>query len=59
MKVGDLVKVKNSQHIAGSNTGVITSKKGRCGWDHRVMIFWVLLDGARQTYGSNQLVKVS
>jgi hypothetical protein len=59
MKIGDLVSVKASQHIAGGDTGVITSKKGLCWMNERVEIFWVLIDGVRQTYGSNQLVKVA
>ena len=59
MKVGDLVRIKASQHIAGSDVGVITSKKG-CGWPRKgVGVFWVLIDGVPQTYDSSQLVKVT
>ena len=59
MKVGDLVRVKASQHIAGGTAGVITSKKGRHWVNGEVETFWVLIDGVPQTYGSNQLVKVA
>jgi hypothetical protein len=59
MKVGDLVRIKASQHIAGSVAGVITSKKGRCWVNEEVEIFWVLIDGVRQTYDSSQLVEVA
>ena len=58
MKVGDLVRIKASQHIAGSVAGVITSSKGQCCFDKQVEIFWVLIDGVTQTYDSNQLVLV-
>jgi hypothetical protein len=59
MKIGDLVRIKASQHITGGDVaGVITSKKGRCWVNEEVEIFWVLIDGARQTYNSSQLVEV-
>ena len=58
MKVGDLVRIKASQHIAGGVAGVITSSKGQCCFDKQVEIFWVLIDGVTQTYDSNQLVLV-
>ena len=59
MKVGDLVRIKASQHLTGSVAGVITSKKG-CGWPKKgVGVFWVLIDGVTQTYDSSQLVKVT
>jgi len=58
VKVGDLVRIKASQHIAGSVAGVITSSKGQCCFDKQVEIFWVLIDGVTQTYDSNQLVLV-
>ena len=59
MKVGDLVRIKASQHIAGGTAGVITSKKG-CGWSKKGSgVFWVLIDGVTQTYDSSQLVKVT
>ena len=59
MKTGDLVRIKASQHIAGSAVGVITSKKG-CGWPRKGSgVFWVLIDGVPQTYDSSQLVKIS
>ena len=59
MKIGDLVRIKASQHIAGSVAGVITSKKGRCWVNEEVEIFWVLIDGVPMRYGSSQLVKVA
>jgi len=58
VKVGDLVRIKASQHIAGSVAGVITSSKGQCCFDKQVEIFWILIDGVTQTYDSNQLVLV-
>ncbi len=58
MNIGDLVRIKASQHIAGSVAGVITSSKGQCCFDKQVEIFWVLIDGVTQTYDSNQLVLV-
>jgi hypothetical protein len=59
MKVGDLVRIKASQYIAGGVAGVITSKKG-CGWPKKgAGVFWVLIDGVPQTYDSSQLVKVT
>ncbi len=59
MKVGDLVRVKPSQILAGETAaGIIAASKGRCAFQDGVEVFWVLIDGRRYTYGSNQLLKV-
>ena len=60
MKVGDMVRVKLSQTLHGEDVaGIITALKGRSSFSNDVEVFWVLVNGRLEAYGSYQLMKVA
>ena len=60
MKVGDMVRVKRTQTLRGENGhGIITALKGRSSFSNDVEVFWVLVNGRLEAYGSYQLMKVT